>query len=944
MQNRPRTKLALLDYCNKVLTDPNEYELEAIFSGEVVTKSSFGLLMKYLLSTHPDVEYHEPSLNVGINFNNEQYRFEIDTLPLVSQFCKTNRISASKHKLVRKTWVENFPQLRIDDMMCRVNLKSETEIVQHKDEIVDKFKHLKTRTYRFKKRFSFKSIDKLFRYDLTLVKSTIVRNGESIVASGLLNSQEKYEVEIEYIGGAKVSKSTLEKSFMNNILEVYLAMDDKSYGVSIQTQNAILQGIQNLAKTTRFIGPMPISLEQANVTQSEFNNETIFKDYTVTEKADGERCLLYVHTDNHIYRITSKNAVIPTEMTVTSGFSPSVLDAEYITLTRNGNPMSSFAVFDVYFFKGRSVAKLPLLERLHHVDLIVPATNTGKSKFFKKVFYTDIFEGARTILNMERGRMIEYEIDGLIYTPLKNPIGSLWDGGEVVWSGTWSKVFKWKPPETNSIDFCVKFEGQPIKLLENNMYVQRLNLFVRKQQPKFANNRVDPIEVLKNPHIFNTEVQSGNVLFNLDNTMDSLSWTNVPIDDSQKVVCRNGEVIRDNDIVEFVYDTTWIPIRLRRDKTYPNALHVAESVWRSMTYPVTEDIILGKQKLARDDGMVMDDSVYYNRNFDRERSASLAMLTFHNQWIKSLLISKFKGKVKSVFDIACGKGGDFKKYANAGIKLIVGVDKSQNNIEDANDGAYQRAANDTTKRPAYKDVTYAFATADFGIKINDDYIKSLSEHNRRVLDMLWNGNTVSNVVGLDKYKGILRQRFDLVSCQFAIHYFMESETMFDNFLENVSSVIGSDGIFVGTCLDGGIVNAMLAEEDELSGHAGNRLMWKIKKKYDRWHTKSKNFGLKIQVFMETISLPFDEYLVDFDLLLAKFRQYNMYPLTQEECTQYGLNRFSQTFEESFQDNLANMKFQVLASTMSEDEKRYSFMNRWFVLKKHPPKKQQRSKA
>ena len=67
-----------------------------------------------------------------------------------------------------------------------------------------------------------------------------------------------------------------------------------------------------------------------------------------------------------------------------------------------------------------------------------------------------------------------------------------------------------------------------------------------------------------------------------------------------------SETFEDNTIVEFRYDQSrepgwkWVPIRVRYDKTaeyrqglknYGNAYHVAESVWHSIHFPITNEML-----------------------------------------------------------------------------------------------------------------------------------------------------------------------------------------------------------------------------------------------------------------------------------------------------------------------------------------------------------------
>ena len=127
---------------------------------------------------------------------------------------------------------------------------------------------------------------------------------------------------------------------------------------------------------------------------------------------------------------------------------------------------------------------------------------------------------------------------------------------------------------------------------------------------------------------------------------------NIPLkkkDGTMKMLIEDGtEEFTDNMIVEFRFDKTaekfwqWKPIRVRFDKTsdlrkggrnYGNAYHVAQSVWRSIHFPITKDIITSGNYI---DMTNKDEDVYYNRKNDETYTKSLR--DFHNRYVKKNLL------------------------------------------------------------------------------------------------------------------------------------------------------------------------------------------------------------------------------------------------------------------------------------------------------------------
>jgi hypothetical protein len=176
----------------------------------------------------------------------------------------------------------------------------------------------------------------------------------------------------------------------------------------------------------------------------------------------------------------------------------------------------------------------------------------------------------------------------------------------------------------------------------------------------------------------------------------------------------DGEVFEDNTIVEFKYDMTrenkwrWIPIHVRNDKTtelrqgvslnFGNAYHVAESNWKSIHNPVTQEMIATGVNIPDVEG---DSDVYYNRLVSSNKTMGLR--NFHN-FIKYNLIKAVSKKGETLIDYACGKAGDFPKWIDAQLSFVFGIDKSKDNLENRIDGACARFLN---YRKTRKHIPYA---------------------------------------------------------------------------------------------------------------------------------------------------------------------------------------------------------------------------------------------
>ena len=173
-----------------------------------------------------------------------------------------------------------------------------------------------------------------------------------------------------------------------------------------------------------------------------------------------------------------------------------------------------------------------------------------------------------------------------------------------------------------------------------------------------------------------------------------------------------------------------------------------------------------------------------------------------------------------------------------------------------------------------------------------------------------------------KFQNAVNERFDVVSCQFAIHYMFRSDDTLDTFCKNVDRVLKVGGHFIGTCLNGAYVNARFGSRDRVEGKHNDNVMWMLQKKYDDY--AEKRTGQKIGVYLESINQVYDEYLVDFELLKEKLEAYKIRVLSPEDMKKLGITSSIGDFK---------VWYEADKYALSETLMDYSFLNSWFVFKK-----------
>jgi len=217
---------------------------------------------------------------------------------------------------------------------------------------------------------------------------------------------------------------------------------------------------------------------------------------------------------------------------------------------------------------------------------------------------------------------------------------------------------------------------------------------------------------------------------------------------------------------------------------------------------------------------------------NRSQSKILRLRNFNN-WVKSLLIQTFCKSGANVLDLCGGKGGDFPKWAKQNAKLVVLADLAEQSVKDAENRYNQK---------------------------------------RWKFDVLF--------FALDCFEGTLNKllppiTFDLVSCQFSMHYSFESEQRVRGFLENVTCRLSKGGHFIATTTEANRVVRRLRECQGLS--FGNSVFTITFPQKDNFAA----FGAKYDFHLVEAVEGVPEYLVHFATFCNLAAEYGLEPVLRQ---------------------------------------------------------------
>jgi hypothetical protein len=187
--------------------------------------------------------------------------------------------------------------------------------------------------------------------------------------------------------------------------------------------------------------------------------------------------------------------------------------------------------------------------------------------------------------------------------------------------------------------------------------------------------------------------------------------------------------------------------------------------------------------------------------------------------------------------------------------------------------------------------------------------------------------------------GMGLNKFNACSCMFSTHYFFKSEDTLNGFLRNVSTLLKKDGVFFCTFMDGkSVENALYSAGGDIvegkknlyetNDDKNTQPTWAIIRRYDNDYESM--YNKKIDVFIESTNRFIPEYIVHFDFLVEKCKEFN---LEIEETEMFG-ETFNKIKGEIPKDNITEkLHKDIIALDKDEVQKKFSFLNRWCIFKK-----------
>lgn len=900
-------------------SDSVKYEFELRFKHylDPLTRSDYNNVIEWLLMCGFKIRQRVSLFRISLGKN---IRAEIDGIDAIKLYC-ANQTNENMKYVEKQQIAEPFTHQGYN---VQFSLNSET-VKPSVETMPD------TNTFRFMKRIQLYHPDHAsFVIDCSIVK--MLRNSPNKTMTQVFDMNPVYEIEAECLEPLPIKELKSEMSFM--ITHVLKGLQRTNFPISYREIAAVQDEYKELfpvgerLKELNFIGPNTVTLQHENMPL------LTEEDFMVTDKADGERKLLFISKTMKMYliptsgRVENMNCTLEPQKGLPIG--PMVLDGEHVFKDSKNNMHNTFYAFDMYYLNinplteqnrtnlsinTNDVRAYPLPIRREVLMRVINSvftsiTNLNENKYDIQYKQFLMFSPANCKMLYEMPK--PYHKDGLIFTPIKFGVGVSSDAPISNKRTTWDLNFKWKPPEENTIDFYVDIDPVSKKSITNKEYKvitlkSSYNAYPTREQSDYT---VCPsVSVYQNFDINSNGKKR--IPFIGGRPYDVSAYLCNIYTNEEGNVCtesdgRQVEVIEHGSIVEFKYDGTkekgwrWTPIRVRWDKTDPNAYSTAVKNWISIHNPVTYAMLVAPKeskitKSLRPSELVTE---YYTLKTEKGNlKEGKLMSDFHND-IKRMMIERISDKVRStlrrkplLIDFACGKGGDLQKWEDAQCEFVLGIDINNDNLHNTVDGAFLRVVQKKNRKFKRNEkdllpIIFLEGSSSFVIK-DGDALKH--DYENRILQYLFGMESTYPPMLSEKTKipyGFCKRGFDIGSIQFAIHYMFDSETSIMNLIYNLVDCIQVGGYFCTTCFDGTSIMELLKDIKKgeiMSTCHDDRGTFKlstdvkkdyvpfsnIQKQYDNSDINEQTYYVPLKIGVKQQSLNKDKFLEEF-LVFAEF--------------------------------------------------------------------------
>jgi hypothetical protein len=290
--------------------DHPEQELEATFStsassgvttGGQVNSTTFAAIAKRLKNRGYTSVTQEDKLNI---ITPKHVRITLSGLGVIQQYCRDDRLSGRTFSAIMKDRTLQNATLDLEEYGVRIKARRERELGDKDPDIAETLDQWKVqqKAFRLLRRWTFKGPG--IRFDLSMVRQTKknvrgdYRWQTKFTQQDISKEAPIYEVEVEL---ERLEGDTVDlaiQRLVKGVGEILRGIQKCPLLIKESVKRQVFAGYKALTKTDRFRGVSTRTLELANmVSQVEPGSPNIREGYNVTDKADGDRKMLFISTN-----------------------------------------------------------------------------------------------------------------------------------------------------------------------------------------------------------------------------------------------------------------------------------------------------------------------------------------------------------------------------------------------------------------------------------------------------------------------------------------------------------------------------------------------------------------------------------------------------------------------------------------------------------------------
>lgn len=999
---------------NVTNTDEFEIMFNNYRSDNKLSIVKFINVLKYLKlrSVKEDLKItNEVMLDVLFDYEmNSKYRVSISGIKNINNFLnlvhqRTNHIIFSI-LLTQKDFItnENFKYIKkisdvkslydIDQFDIRVRKSSEIPLSEDDMKSILNL-NLNSQSkifYRFKNRISLTLVDN--KNETLLVDLTTIQSNSN--PNEIYTSTKTYELELDYsLKGKKEGTVAIPDKIIKEIEIIKKVLEGTNNIISKTDSNLVIEAYkklvfinisyQNTADNNLYT-MQPIAAEVQHIIDKIPNN------YSVSDKADGDKYVLFVF-NKIIYLISTNMNVIKTSYT--SDLNNTILEGELMYISSQKKYL--YMIWDCLFYNNEDIRiETNLSKRLQNANNACEniGTKIYKSKnvnnnvdinsqekyydneiksYYKHInklltqdeeiiFHPKLFifptgaDNSEVFLysylfwnNLMNSTICPYKLDGIIYTGIEQKYTK--DKKDHQYP-----IFKYKPPQTNSLDVYITFAkdentGEYIDIYDNTISdikdstpYRVVNIFVG-----------DSIGTKEIPVLFMKEELNHQAFFPL-------------VRGAVRDV--DGNLIQDSTVVEMIYTNDilmphqyrWVILKTRWDKTesvmtkqkkYGNFKDVAINVWKSMREAVTIDEIRNLSKpstyqnqhkllATRLNSLIISSDRQQDIYYQKQTNLGNKLRDYHN-FLKSIIIYTYcapkkeykngKEQQSSVLDIGCGRGGDLQKFYHPRVGNYVGIDIDFNGLFTITDNAMQRYNTFKKKYPGFPKMTFIHASGS-ALLDGDSQEKKIPNMTKQ------NKLLIENTFTKDK-------KYDIITSMFAIHYLFDTDDSVNNLISNINNFLKVGGYVLLTLFDPEMVMEKLQGKDTYTSYytdedgKKNKFYEIINNSKEPLKDKvGESIDVHMSWFMEDNKYE-TEYLVTPKLLNETMKKANCRLVDTDLFKNlYYMNQpfFQEVIE--YEENPKNFKlykrwaeYYVNLTGINKESRDFTFLNRYYIYQK-----------